>query len=356
MEQKMMKGYGMLSVGNPGWLEKPIPVVGPLDALVKPLIVAPCSSDTHAMHGGSGPKENLILGHEAVGIVAEVGSMVTKFKPGDKVVVPCVTPDWMAPGVQSGKYNAHDHGLMGSFKFLSQKDGVFAERFHVNHADANLVHLADDIAPEAALMTVDMMSTGFHAVELAEVAYGDTVVVIGIGPVGLMAVAGAQLRGAGRIIAIGTRPNCVQIAKEYGATDIVNYKNGDLVQQILELTGGGADKTIIAGGNGETYRQAVDMTRAMGIVANVNFFDVTDTLSMPAYSWGLGMANKDIRGGFCPGGAVRIQRMLEMIRYGRIDTTKVITHKFHGFDKMEEAFLLMDKKPPELIKPIVYID
>ena len=345
----------MLSVGNPGWLDKEKPVAGPLDAILRPRMVAPCSSDTHTMHGGSGPNENLILGHEAIGEVVEVGALVQNFKPGDIVVVPCVTPNWLAPGVQSGKYNAHDNGMLGSFKFLLSKDGVFAELFHVNQADANLTLLPEGVSMEAALMTVDMMSTGFHAIELAEIGFGETVVVIGIGPVGLMAVAGARLRGAGRIIGIGTRPNCVKIAREYGANDIISYKDGDIVAQIMEMTDGGADKVIIAGGNAETFRQAVEMTRAMGIIANVNFFDVSETLAMPAYSWGLGMANKDIRGGFCPGGAQRSRKMMEVVKHAPFDTTKLITHEFEGFDKIEDAFLLMDSKIPELIKPIVRI-
>ena len=351
-----MKGYGMLSVGNPGWLEKDRPVAGPLDAILRPRLVAPCSSDTHTMHGGVGPLENLILGHEAIGEVVEVGSMVKDFKPGDIVAVPCVTPDWMGPGIQNGKYNSHDRGMLGSFKFLLSKDGVFAEYFHVNNADANLARIPDGVSLEAAAMTVDMMSTGFHAVELAEIGFGDTVVVIGIGPVGLMAVAGARLQGAGRIIGVGTRPNCVKIAREYGANDIISYKDGNIVEQVKEMTGGGADKVIIAGGNAETFAQAIEMTREMGITANVNFFDAADTLNLPAYSWGLGMANKDIRGGFCPGGAQRIRRMLDIIKYAPLDTTKLITHKFNGFDKMEDAFLLMDSKAPDLIKPIVCID
>ena len=350
-----MRGYGMLSVGNPGWMEKEKPVAGPLDAILKPRMVAPCSSDTHTMHGGSGPNENLILGHEVIGEVVEVGALVQNFKPGDVVVVPCVTPDWMAPGIQAGKYNAHDHGMLSSFKFLLSKDGVFAEYFHVNQADANLTLLPEGVSMEAALMTVDMMSTGFHAVELAEIGFGETVVVIGIGPVGLMAVAGARLSGAGRIIGVGTRPNCVKIAREYGANDIISYKDGDIVAQVMEITSGGADKVIIAGGNAETFRQAVEMTKAMGIISNVNFFDVTEVLSMPAYSWGLGMANKDIRGGFCPGGAQRSRKMMEIIKYAPFDTTKLITHEFEGFDKIEDAFLLMDSKIPELIKPIVRI-
>ncbi len=347
-----MKGFGMLSVNNAGWLEKERPVCGPLDAIIEPIVVAPCSSDTHVLHGGSGPVTNLILGHEAVGRVVEVGSMVTRFNVGDEVVVPCVTPDWFGYGVQ-GQYNAHDNGPMQSFKFLNQKDGVFAEYFHVNHADANLVILPKNMKPEAALMTVDMMSTGFHGVENANINFGDTVVVMGIGPVGLMAVAGAKLKGAGRIIAIGTRPSCIDVAKSYGATDIVSYKDGNTVQQVLELTKRGADSVIIAGGGGESLREAVEMTKEGGYISNVNFFDPTDDLTMPALSWGLGMADKTIRGGFCPGGAVRIQKMLNMIEYGRVDTTKIISHTFNGFDKMEDALILMGDKRPDLIKPVV---
>ncbi|MDR1018126.1 MAG: zinc-binding dehydrogenase [Lachnospiraceae bacterium] len=349
-----MKGFGMIKAGEAAWLEKERPVCGPLDAIVKPTIVAPCSSDTHAYHTAA--YTDRILGHEAVGIVEEVGELVTKFKPGDEVVVPCCTPNWLASNMQEMLYTAHDEGLMASFKYLGAKDGVFGEVFHVNQADANLVHMMDGVKPEAALMTVDMMSTGFHAVENAEIKFGDTVCVIGIGPVGLMAVAGCAIRGASRIIAVGTRPKCVEAAKEYGATDIVSYKTGDIVEQVKELTGGGVDKTIIAGGNADTMLQAIMMTKPMGIVSNVNFFDFSAEFKIPALAWGLGMANIDIRGGFCPGGARRIERMMELIKYGRIDTTKIISHTFHGFDKIEDAFWLMDSKVPELIKPIVYID
>jgi threonine dehydrogenase-like Zn-dependent dehydrogenase len=308
------------------------------------------------MHGGSGPKENMILGHEAVGTGVEVGSEVRHFKPGDFVVVPCVTPNWLEPGIQHGKSFSHDARPFGSFKFINTEDGVMAEFFRVIHADANLTPLLDGVTPEQALMTVDMMSTGFYGVEMADVQFGDTVVVIGIGPVGLMAVGGAALRGAGRIIGIGTRPNCVKIAREYGATDIVSYKEGDIVEQVLELTGGGADKVIIAGGNKDTFAQAIAMTRAMGNIASINYYDAADTLSFPTLAWGLGMANKDIRSGFCPGGALRIQKLMEVIKYRGFDSSKIISHSFHGFAAMEEAFALMDKKTPDLIKPIVYID
>jgi threonine dehydrogenase-like Zn-dependent dehydrogenase len=352
-----MRGYGMIIVNEAGWLEKPIPVAGPLDAIVRPTIIAPCSSDTHMLHGGSGPKSDLILGHEAVGIIESVGKDVKNFKKGDYVVVPCVTPDWLSPGVQNTKSFTHDTRMFGSFKFLGEKDGVFAEYFHVNQADANLVKLPANVTPEAALMTVDMMSTGLHAAELADIQFGDTVVVIGIGPVGLMAVAGAALRGASQIIAVGTRPICIEVSRSYGATDVISYKDGDLVEQVYALTGGrGADCSIVAGGNGETLGQGVAMVRETGNIATVNFYDATAELKLPTLAWGLGMSHKDIRCGFCPGGAERIRKMLALIQSGRIDPTRLITHKFYGFDAIPEAFALMDQKAPDLIKPIVYLD
>jgi threonine dehydrogenase-like Zn-dependent dehydrogenase len=347
----------MHSVGDVGWIEKARPECGPLDAIVHPTIIAPCSSDTHVSHGGSGPHEDLILGHEAVGIVDEVGELVTQFKVGDYVVVPCVTPDWLNPGAQNVRSWSHDVGPFGSFKLVGSKDGVMAEFFHVNHADANLVKLPDGVSPEAALMTVDMMSTGFHGAESADIETGDTVVVIGIGPVGLMAIAGAALHGAGRLIAVGTRPASIKVAEAYGASEIISYKDGPIDEQVRLLTGGaGADRVIMAGGSGKTFVQAIRMTRPTGIVSNINFFDVADRFDIAALDWGLGMVDVDIRGGFCPGGAARIAKLLDIIAYGRCDPTKIISHEFRGFDKIPEAFELMDVKAPELIKPIVYLD
>lgn len=351
-----MRGYGIIDNHVGGWLEKEKPVAGPLDAILRPLLVAPCTSDVHNLHGGStADRRGRILGHEAIGEVVEIGSAVKRIKAGDVVAVPASTPEWGAPGSQEG-FASHDNGLMQGFKLLSQKDGTMAEFFHVNDADANLAYIPEGVSREAALMTVDMMSTGFYGVECVDVQFGDTVVVIGIGPVGLMAVAAAQLRGAGRIIAIGTRPNCVKIAREYGATDIVNYKEGDIVSQVMDLTHGGADRTVIAGGNQDSFGQAVRMTRATGSISNVNFFDAKDTLSMSAPDWGLGMADKTIKGGFCPGGRVRLERLMAMIQHRRIDPTRLITHTFRGFEKMEDAVKLMDEKPRDLIKPLVYVE
>ena len=170
----------------------------------------------------------MILGHEAVGQVVKVGSLVKDFKPGDKVIVPAITPDWGSAASQEG-HPMHSGGMLGGWKFSNFKDGVFAEYFHVNEADANLALIPEGLTPVQAVMLCDMVTTGFHGAELAKVKFGDTVCVIGIGPVGLMSVAGASLMGAGRIFAVGSRKKCCDVALQYGATDIINYKNGSML-------------------------------------------------------------------------------------------------------------------------------
>ena len=351
-----MRGYGVLRVGEVGWIEKEAPVCGPLDAILKPVATAICSSDTHVSDGGAGPVENRILGHESIGEIVEVGALVKSFKPGDRVVVNCVTPDWEQPGMQDRDINsAHDAGLMGSFKLVLQRDGTWAEKYLVNNADANLVLMPKDVSYEDALMVTDMMSTGFYAAEMADIQFGDTVVIFGIGPVGLMALAGTALRGAGKIIGIGSRPNLVKLAREFGATDIIDYHDGDVTEQIT-ATYGQVDKAIIAGGTCYSMTQALQMVKPNGIISNVNFFDATDSFQIPAPLWGLGMSDVTIRGGMCPGGAKRTERLLSVIQAGRCHPGKLLNYKFEGWDGLPEAFKVMHEKPRDLIKPYVVFE
>nr|7UTC_A Chain A, Secondary-alcohol dehydrogenase [Thermoanaerobacter pseudethanolicus]7UTC_B Chain B, Secondary-alcohol dehydrogenase [Thermoanaerobacter pseudethanolicus]7UTC_C Chain C, Secondary-alcohol dehydrogenase [Thermoanaerobacter pseudethanolicus]7UTC_D Chain D, Secondary-alcohol dehydrogenase [Thermoanaerobacter pseudethanolicus] len=351
-----MKGFAMLSIGKVGWIEKEKPAPGPFDAIVRPLAVAPCTSDIHTVFEGAiGERHNMILGHEAVGEVVEVGSEVKDFKPGDRVVVPAITPDWRTSEVQRG-YHQHSGGMLAGWKFSNVKDGVFGEFFHVNDADMNLAHLPKEIPLEAAVMIPDMMTTGFHGAELADIELGATVAVLGIGPVGLMAVAGAKLRGAGRIIAVGSRPVCVDAAKYYGATDIVNYKDGPIESQIMNLTEGkGVDAAIIAGGNADIMATAVKIVKPGGTIANVNYFGEGEVLPVPRLEWGCGMAHKTIKGGLAPGGRLRMERLIDLVFYKRVDPSKLVTHVFRGFDNIEKAFMLMKDKPKDLIKPVVIL-
>ena len=349
-----MKGYAMLTIGKTGWIEKEPPKCGPLDALVRPIAVAPCSSDVHTVWAGAlGDRHDMILGHEAVGEVVEVGSLVRDFRKGDRVIVPAITPDWNSVEAQKG-YSMHSGGMLAGWKFSNFKDGVFGELFHVNDADGNLAHLPEGVEPATAVMLSDMIPTGFHGVELAGIQFGDTVCVIGIGPVGLMSVAGAALRGASRIFAVGSRPDCAQVAREYGAAEILNYREGDIVEQVMALTGGkGVDRVVIAGGDGDTMIQAVAMVKPGGRIGNVNYIGEGDYIKIPRVEWGCGMAHKTIAGGLMPGGRLRMEKLCSLIEAGRLDPSKMLTHRFHGFEHIEEALMLMKDKPKNLIKPVV---
>jgi len=352
-----MKGFAMLGIGKVGWIEKPKPVAGPLDAILRPIALAPCSSDTHTVWAGSiGDRHDLILGHEAVGEVVEVGALVKDFKPGDRVIVPAITPDWGSLQAQAC-CGQHSGGMLGGWKFSNIKDGVFAEYFHVNEADANLALLPPELDPATAVMLPDMIVTGFHGAELAEINFGDTVCVIGIGPVGLMSVAGANLKGASHIYAVGSRPLCAERARFYGATDIINYKNGDIVQQILDKTKGeGVDRVIIAGGDVDTFAQAVKILKPGGAIGNVNYLDGGDSIKIPRVEWGVGMSHKQINGGLTPGGRLKMEKLASLIVAGKLDPSKLITHRFKGLEKVEEALYLMKDKPADLIKPVVVMD
>ncbi len=351
-----MKGYAMLGIGKTGWIEKKRPECGPCDAILRPIALAPCTSDVHTVwEGAIGERSDMILGHEGVGEVVEVGKLVKDFKPGDKVLVPAITPDWNSIEAQAG-FPMHSGGMLGGWKFSNFKDGLFSEFFHVNDADGNLALLPEGLDPATAAMLSDMVPTGFHGAELADVQFGDRVAVIGIGPVGLMGVAGAALRGASRIYAVGSRPKCVEVAKAYGATDIINYRNGSIVDQIMDLTSGkGVDRVIIAGGNVDTFIDAVTILKPGGCIGNVNYLGEGEFVKIPRVEWGVGMGHKTIRAGLMLGGRRRMEKLADMVVTGRVDPSLMLTHRFEGFENLEKALLLMKDKPKDLIKPVVVI-
>jgi threonine dehydrogenase-like Zn-dependent dehydrogenase len=352
-----MKGFAMLGIGRTGWIEKSNPVCGPLDAICRPIALAPCTSDVHTVwEGAIGERHDMILGHEAVGEVVEVGSLVKDFKVGDKVIIPAITPDWNSLEAQGG-YQMHSGGMLAGWKFSNFKDGVFGELFHVNDADGNLALLPKGMDPVAACMLSDMVPTGFHGVEIADVQFGDSVVVVGIGPVGLMAVAAAAIRGASHIYAVGSRPNCIQIAKKYGATDIINYREGDIVEQIMAKTSGkGVDRVVIAGGDVDTFVQAIKILKPGGKIGNVNYLGEGDYIKIPRAEWGCGMGHKFIAGGLMPGGRLRMEKLAALIETGRIDPSNLVTHRFEGLESVETALMLMKDKPRDLIKPVITIN
>lgn len=354
-----MRAFVLKSPGVAGWYdEAPEPELTPYGAILRPAAVAPCTSDVHTIFGGGSPKApNLILGHECVAEIVETGELVRDFKPGEIVAVPAITPDWREPGIQEGNFK-HAGAPFSGHQLGRSQPGVFAEKFLIADADTTLAKIPEGVSTEQALMCVDVMTTGFTGAESAEIQIGDTVVVMGIGAVGLMAIAGAAHLGAARILAVGSRAAGVRLAYKYGATEVLGYRNGDIAAQVLERTNGrGADAVIICGGNDEVFEQAVDMVRyGIGRIANVNYFGGTGSLSFPKFSGGRGMAGKTIRTELAKGGRVRIERMMSMAAYGRVNPAPLVTHRLHGFDKIEDALYLMKDKPQDLVKAAVWVD
>jgi len=347
-----MQAFCMLDIGKTGFLQKPIPQPGPNDAIVKTTHALICTSDSHTVRGAIGPRQGLTLGHEAVGIVHGVGSQVKRFKVGDRVVVGAITPDWGSPEAQNG-YPSQSGGALSGWKFANVKDGVFAEYFHVNEADANMAVIPPNVPPEMAVYCADMLSTGFVGAEHGAIPIGGTVAIFAQGPVGLMATAGAKLRGAGLIITVESDAKRTALSRQYGAHLVVDFSKEDPVARILAETGGiGVDTAIEALGAQKSFEWCVEVTKPGGTISNVGYHGDGDYVDIPRAAWGVGMADKTIRTGLCPGGSLRMERLLRLLERGVVDPTKMTTHTF-DFKEMEQAFEIMDRKLDGVIKPLI---
>jgi threonine dehydrogenase-like Zn-dependent dehydrogenase len=350
-----MKAFVMRSLGYVGFMDKPIPEPGPNDAIVKTTRALICTSDSHTVRGAIGPRENLTLGHEAVGVVYAAGSNVTGFGIGDRVVVGAVTPDWGEPASQAG-HSSQSGAPLGGWKFSNTKDGVFAEYFHVNEADANMARIPDTVSDEAAVYCCDMLSTGFLGAENGNIPIGGTVAVFAEGPVGLMATAGAKLRGAGLIIGVESVPKRQDLARVYGADVIIDFTAEDPVKRILALTDGqGVDTAIEALGADITFQNCVKATKPGGSISNVGYHGEGEFVHLPRVDWGVGMAEKTIATGLCPGGRLRMERLLRLLERNRVDPTLMTTHRF-AFAELERAFEIMDQKLDGVLKPLIIFE
>lgn len=352
---KTMRGYGVIEpTVSHGWIEKEIPEPGPFEALCSPVAILPCTSDVHnAKFRKAYP--NRILGHEGVGRIEKVGQFVTDLKVGDIVAIPAVTPIWRGREIEEG-LPEHVGGFLGGRYLSSKLDGTFGEFFIIPDADMNLAVVPEGVSIEAAGLAGDMITTGFSGVEGANIQFGDTVLVIGIGPVGLMSVAGTALRGAGRIIGVGHRQLTKDLAKEYGATDIIDYTEGSIVDQVFDLTGGKkVDKVILAGGTEDNLSIAYRVVKCGGTISNVAGYNFANKFELPVADAGTLVNHVTVTGRLCAGGRRRLERIMEVVKAGRFDPTLLITQRLHGFEKVEDSFKMMEFKTPDIIKPIVIV-
>jgi isopropanol dehydrogenase (NADP+) len=348
-----MKTFVMKSMGTVGFMDKPTPPdPGPNDAIIKTTQALVCTSDAHTVAGAIGEKTNITLGHEAVGIVYKLGSEVHGVKLGQRVAVNAITPDYKCENCQRC-YTSQCTQMLGGWKFANIKDGVFAEYFHVNDAEANLAPIPDSIPDEKAVYTTDMMSTGLMAVEHASIPPGGSVAIFAQGPVGLMATAFARLLGAGLIIAVESVPQRQELARHFGADVIVDFKKVDPVEEIFKLTDGqGVDSAIEALGSQKSFEGCIKATRPGGTISNVGYHGEGQYVNIPRLEWGVGMSDKTIRTGLCPGGKERMKRLFRIIQNGRIDPTPLTTHTFK-FEELDKAFRMMQTKEEGIIKPLI---
>lgn len=350
-----MQAFVMEGIGETAIKQKQTPDIEPTDAVLRPTKGLICTSDAHTVHGAIGDREDLTLGHEVVGVVEDVGSNVTDFEPGDTVAVGAITPNWSSVNAQDGHPSQSDGALSG-WKFANIKDGTFAEYVHVNDADGNLAHIPDGVTEHEALYTTDMMSTGFAAAENANISLGGTVAVFAQGPVGLMATKGAALQGAGKIITVETIGPRKQLSREYGADHVVDFQDTDPTDRIMELTdGNGVDVAIEALGSDKTFQDAITAVKPGGTVSNVGYHGGGEYRHVPREDWGVGMAEIDIMTDLCPGGRLRLRRLLRLLENNRVDPTKMTTHEFE-FGEIEEAFRMMDEKEDNIIKPLIHFE
>jgi threonine dehydrogenase-like Zn-dependent dehydrogenase len=334
--------------------EKPVPEIGPLDALVRITTTTICGTDVHILKGEYPVARGLTIGHEPVGIIEKLGSAVTGYREGQRVIAGAITPSGTSYAClcgcssQDGAGTRHGFKAMGGWRFGNTIDGTQAEYVLVPDAVANLSPVPDHLTDEQVLMCPDIMSTGFSGAESGGIRIGDTVAVFALGPIGLCAVAGAKLMGATRIIGVDTVPARLEVAKKLGCDDVVDFKAGDPVEQIMALTDGrGVDVAIEALGTQSTFESALKVLRPGGTLSSLGVYSTDLKIPLAAFSAGLG--DNKIVTSLCPGGKERMRRLMNVVGSGRIDLTPLVTHRFK-LDDIEAAYDLFSHQRDGVLK------
>ena len=334
--------------------EKPIPPVGPLDALMRITTTTICGTDVHILKGEYPVRKGLTVGHEPVGIIERLGSAVTGFKEGQRVIAGAITPSGYSAAClcgclsQDGAGTKYGFQAVGGWKFGNTIDGAQAEYLLVPDAMTNLSPVPDGLTDEQVLMCPDIMSTGFSGAESAHVAIGDTVAVFAQGPIGLCATAGARLAGATTIISVDSVPARMDVSRRMGADHVVDFKATDPVAEIMRLTDGrGVDVAIEALGTQSTFEGALRVLRPGGTLSSLGVYSSDLTIPLGAFSAGL--ADLKIVTTLCPGGKERMRRLMAVVASGRVDLKPLVTHRFK-LDQIEAAYDLFSHQRDGVLK------
>ena len=316
-------------------VEKPFPKIqNNTDAIVKVALSSICTSDLHIIRGCvPAAKNGVVLGHEFVGEVVENGDCVKNFKKGDRVAVNCETFCGVCDFCKRGFVN---NCVEGGWELGCRIDGCQAEYVRVPYADNGLTKLPDNVSFENALFVGDILSSGYWGAELCEIKAGDTVAVIGAGPVGLCAMQCAKYLGAEKVIAIDIDEKRLELAKKLGFADFV-LTGGNCEEKVKEIVKYGADAVIECAGAEDTFELAYKIARPNAIVAVVAMYEKNQILPLPQ------MYGKNLT--FKTGGvdAVHCKELVDLISKGKISTDFLITHKF-AFDDIKKAYEIFEHK------------
>ena len=351
---KMMKAAIFVEPGRIVLDEKPIPDVGPLDALMRVTTTTICGTDVHILKGEYPVARGLTIGHEPVGVIEKLGSAVAGYTEGQRVIAGAITPSGWSNAClcgscsQDGAGTRHGWKPMGGWKFGNTIDGCQAEYVLVPDAMANLAPVPDTLSDVQVLMCPDIMSTGFSGAESGRIRIGDTVAVFAQGPIGLCATAGAKLSGASLVIGVDRLPDRLAMARQMGADHVIDSSQVDPVAEIMRLTAGrGVDVAIEALGTQSTFEACLRVLRPGGTLSSLGVYSTDLTIPLGAFAAGLG--DHRIVTTLCPGGKERMRRLMSVVESGRVDLGALVTHRFK-LDDIEKAYELFSHQRDGVLK------
>jgi alcohol dehydrogenase len=329
----------------------PRPSPGPGEALIQITLTTICGTDVHILKGEYPVEPGLIVGHEPVGVIEELGPGVIGYEVGDRVLVGAITPCGQCHACLSGKLSQCGHGsgyeAIGGWRFGNTINGAQAEYLLVPYAQANLAKIPESLTDEQVVLLADIASTGFAGAESGKVRIGDSVVVFAQGPIGLCATAGAKLMGAALVIGVDGDPGRQAMARKMGADIVLDPSKVDVVAEVKRITKGGADVAIEALGLEETFENALRSIRPGGTLSSLGVY--SGKLQVPYDAFAAGLGDHTIVTTLCPGGKERMERLMRMVASGRFDPLPLITHRF-SLEEIVEAYRIFSNRLDGVLK------
>jgi threonine dehydrogenase-like Zn-dependent dehydrogenase len=326
------------------------PHAGPGEAVIRVTLTTICGTDLHILRGEYPVQPGLIIGHEPVGVIDELGAGVTGYEVGDRVLVGAITPCGQCCGCLSGHLSQCGHGegykSIGGWRFGNTINGAQAEYLLVPYAQANLAKIPDDLTDEQVVLLADIASTGFGGAESGGIKLGDSVVIFAQGPIGLCATAGAKLMGASLIIAVDGDDRRLAMAGRMGADVVLNINTTDVVRDVMLLTGG-VDVAIEALGTQGTFESALQCLRPGGTLSSLGVY--SGKLNIPYQAFAAGLGDHRIITTLCPGGKERMRRLMNLVQSKRFDPTPLITHRY-SLENIVDAYQLFGERKDGVLK------